>query len=113
MIVGIQIRIFSQCASLVILSTLYFAGDSMVNTDHIGKENSSLHGMPFSTYDQNNDPEKFCGSLHDAGWWFKYCYISFLNGLWGESSWRWPWYPVVLSGVDVRGTVMMIRPNLE
>ena len=77
----------------------------MVNT---GNSNGNLHGMPFSTYDQNNDPYRYCGSSSESGWWFNNdCAATNLN-----MAWEWVlWYPVVPVETDVRGTLMMIRPN--
>ena len=76
----------------------------MVNT---GNSNINLHGMPFSTYDQNNDPYRECASESGGGWWFNYCAAAHLN-----IAWEWvSWYPVVPVETDVRGTLMMIRPN--
>ena len=69
----------------------------------------NLHGMPFSTYDQNNDPYGYCGSDVGNGWWFNICANANLNVLL-ESGFN-VWYPVVPYGRDVRGTLMMIRPN--
>ena len=69
----------------------------------------NLHGMPFSTYDQNNDPHPGCESIRGSGWWFNMCAYANLNGPW-ESSFN-AWYPFVNYGRDVRGTLMMIRPN--
>ncbi|XP_078330773.1 fibroleukin-like [Crassostrea virginica] len=39
-------------------------GDSMANTKYTLE---SLHGMPFSTYDQNNDPHSYCVSSRSCG----------------------------------------------
>ena len=79
----------------------------MVNT---GLSILNLHGMPFSTYDQNNDPTRGCGSYSGSGWWFNdACAWANLNVLL-ESSFN-AWNPVVPDGRDVRGTLMMIRPN--
>ncbi|XP_078327584.1 techylectin-5B-like isoform X1 [Crassostrea virginica] len=80
-------------------------GDSMVNT-WISSHN--LHGMPFSTYDQNNDPYRKCASESGSGWWFNNCADANLN-----VPLELPfvaWYPVVRA-ISVRGTLMMIRPN--
>nr|XP_022311958.1 fibroleukin-like [Crassostrea virginica] len=79
-------------------------GDSMVYT---GMSRHSLHGMPFSTYDQNNDPDRRCGSYVGSGWWFNRCAYANLN-IALESVY---WIPVVPFETDVRGTLMMIRPN--
>ncbi|XP_022307481.2 fibroleukin-like [Crassostrea virginica] len=81
-------------------------GDSMVNT---GYSYHNLHGMPFSTYDQNNDPKSRCGSSRGIGWWFNSCGMANLNVPWETE--YFAWYPVVPDGTDVRGTLMMIRPN--
>nr|XP_022307527.1 fibroleukin-like [Crassostrea virginica] len=81
-------------------------GDSMVNT---GYSAANLHGMPFSTSDQNNDPRRKCGSIRGSGWWFNDCAYANLNVLW--ESMHFAWYPVVRYGTDLRGTLMMIRPN--
>jgi len=43
------------------------------------------NGAPFSTMDNDNDSEHFgrsCSMLYgNAGWWFKDCYTSNLNGI--------------------------------
>ena len=39
------------------------------------------NGMQFSTYDNDNDAYgDNCGYLHQAGWWYKRCYLANLNG---------------------------------
>nr|XP_022312305.1 fibroleukin-like [Crassostrea virginica] len=81
-------------------------GDRMVNK---GNSDFNLHGMPFSTYDQNNGPRSGCASPRGSGWWFNNCALANLNVAW-ESGY-FAWYPVVRHGKDVRGTLMMIRPN--
>ena len=78
----------------------------MVNT---GDSNGNLHGMPFSTYDQNNDPNRYCGSYRGSGWWFNSCAYADLNV--PLETVHWAWYPVVRHGKDVRDTLMMIKPN--
>ena len=81
----------------------------MVHTDFAGIANRSLVGMPFTTYDQDNAPSGNCGLEYGGGWWFNECYMCFLNGPWDDWGWGWPWYPTVTEGVDIRGTLLMIR----
>ena len=40
------------------------------------------HGMPFSTYDRDNDAGSFidCANYYKAGWWFNMCNRADLNG---------------------------------
>ena len=85
----------------------------MMHTDVTGIANRSLVGMPFTTYDQDNAPSGNCGLEYGGGWWFNECYMCFLNGPWDDWGWGWPWYPTVTEGVDIRGTLMMIRANYE
>ena len=70
---------------------------------------NTVHGMPFSTHDQNNPPIRHCNSVYNGGWWFNLCSYSYLNGPW--KGYIWPWDPAVVYMSDVRGTLMMIRPN--
>ena len=100
-------RICAQCTLLVFI-LFFFTGDSMANTKYTLE---SLHGMPFSTYDQNNDPHSYCVSSRSCGLLFNFCADVVLNGPWGDYAWFPEWYPVVHGGIYVRGTLMMIRPN--
>ena len=40
------------------------------------------NGQPFSTYDDDNDNHNTqnCAAHYGGGWWFRYCYHSFLTG---------------------------------
>ena len=39
------------------------------------------NGMPFSTYDQDNEKwGNSCAYVHQGGWWYKSCYEANLNG---------------------------------
>ena len=41
-------------------------------------------GIPFSTYDRDNDNwERNCAATYHAGWWYRSCHYTNLNGLWG------------------------------
>ena len=84
---------------------VYFTGDSMVNV----YGHDTVHGMAFSTYDKYTSPV-YCDPHYDGGWWFNSCSYTYLNGPWTNYS-LWPWHPTVDFMRDVRGTLMMIRPN--
>ncbi|KXJ08511.1 ficolin-2 [Exaiptasia diaphana] len=52
------------------------AADSLTNPDN------PINGMPFSTKDRDNDKSSSsCAAFYEAGWWFKDCHNSNLNGL--------------------------------
>lgn len=56
------------------------AGDSF--GDELNEEQSH-NGMPFSTYDNDNDMRFYdnCAQLFKSGWWFNQCFNSNLNGI--------------------------------
>ena len=54
-------------------------GDSLKNTGNDGIYNHN--GMPFSTYDQDNDRDpNNCAQEFKGGWWYNNCYTANLNG---------------------------------
>lgn len=45
------------------------------------------HGRPFSTWDKDPDPLGIhCAKAYMGGWWYKNCYKTNLNGLYGTNS---------------------------
>ncbi|XP_061190646.1 ficolin-1-like [Saccostrea echinata] len=83
-------------------------GDSFYNTTK--PEETSVHLMPFTTYDQDNDPSPGnCAVAYGGGWWYRNCYHAFLNGPWSSTQWSNPWGGAVPSGSDVKETIMMIK----
>ena len=51
------------------------------NSSESGDSLRSHNGMAFSTPDKDHDAHvDSCASQHRAGWWFKSCYDSNLNG---------------------------------
>ncbi|XP_061180656.1 fibroleukin-like [Saccostrea echinata] len=83
-------------------------GDSMMNT---GNPSYDLSGMYFSTYDKDSDRWSLsnCAAAYEGGWWFNNCRHAFLNGPWNSKYWQYPWNPTVMRGLDVRGTMMLIK----
>ena len=80
----------------------YFEIDGPANnyTLHIGQAQgprggsnaiANHNGMPFSTYDRDNDPMNItnCADDLNGGWWFNRCYVSFLTG--GHTDRRLNW----------------------
>ena len=43
-------------------------------------------GVPFSTYDRENDNHDtaHCATIYHGGWWYNKCHLVNLNGKWGE-----------------------------
>nr|XP_034334393.1 ficolin-2-like [Crassostrea gigas] len=68
------------------------------------------NNMPFSTFDADNDGCN-CPALYSAGWWFKCCHNTNLNGPWSQESWFFPWYPQFVNGTNINGTLMLVRPQ--
>jgi len=92
---------------------LYFgnAGDSL----------SSHNGLPFSTFDVDNDnrdgdyAERSCARLYRGGWWYGNCHDSNLNGLYLGGAHRSfadgvNWYTWTGYNYSLRKTVMRFRP---
>ncbi|XP_065942406.1 microfibril-associated glycoprotein 4-like [Magallana gigas] len=69
-------------------------------------------GMPFSTFDVDNDKSiTNCAADHLGGWWFNMCHSAFLNGPWQSDEWLDPWYMQYTSGTQVNGTSMWIKSH--
>ncbi|XP_062573489.1 fibroleukin-like, partial [Saccostrea cucullata] len=85
-------------------------GDRILNPDA-----PSLSGLYFTTTDRDNDrfPNFNCAKGFKGGWWYNRCHSVFLNGPWSSEDWDRPWYPTVESGIAVRGTLMMIKRQLQ
>ncbi|XP_061186852.1 ficolin-2-like [Saccostrea echinata] len=82
-------------------------GDSMMNP---GDSNGHLSGMFFTTSDRDNDQYGGnCAAVWEGGWWFKNCYVAFLNGPWSPKKWTYPWYPTIEYGTSVKQTLMMFK----
>ncbi|XP_056007182.1 angiopoietin-1-like [Ostrea edulis] len=92
---------------------LYLAGKSSGTLgDRMTKTTSSdaINGMMFSTKDRDNGRNYMdCAGEHFGGWWYNYCHDAYLNGLYGSSLWKQPWYPTIGDGRLIRETVMMVK----
>ncbi|CAG5123959.1 unnamed protein product [Candidula unifasciata] len=80
----------------------YFAHYSIFNVDnevlnyrmtvssYSGNAGDSLayhNEMMFSTLDRDNDKDsRSCATHHTSAWWYKSCYRSNLNGIWGKNA---------------------------
>lgn len=100
---------------------LYYgnAGDSLY----------SHNGMPFSTFDVDNDnrdgnfEESSCARLYKGGWWYGNCHDSNLNGWHLGASERGGMHRTFADGINwytwtgynysLRKTVMKIRPQID
>ena len=68
------------------------------------------NNMPFSTVDRDNDMSStHCAKYYTAGWWYKHCHYSNMNGrytvglVWFHQDWdEW---------VQMKKVVMKIKPN--
>ncbi|XP_044300188.1 fibrinogen-like protein 1 [Varanus komodoensis] len=95
------------------------AGDALSGGSSFDSQwSASLHGMPFSTPDRDND--RFlagnCAEEHKCGWWFNRCHAANLNGLYHKtgnytgpsdngvvwSTWRGLWYSLKYTAMKVR-----------
>nr|XP_022331906.1 ryncolin-4-like [Crassostrea virginica] len=72
---------------------------------------SNINGMLFSSLDRDNDRHSHghCAQNQSGGWWFNVCHDAYLNGPYGSSSWKQPWYPLFSTGENIKETTMMIR----
>lgn len=81
-----------------------------------GNAGDSLYwhdGMKFSTPDRDNDTgDKHCAQLYNSGWWFKQCFDTNLNGLYGKgvSHYRMSWFTFDRMHKGLKEARMMIRP---
>ncbi|XP_011189963.2 angiopoietin-related protein 1-like [Zeugodacus cucurbitae] len=67
--------------------------------------------MKFSTYDRDNDIYKDnCAMIFKGGWWFRSCYRSNLNGLYGDDKFGLKWVDIERRELIVFAQ-MMIRPT--
>lgn len=88
----------------------FFSEDRLVDNDAF----LNTTGMPFSTFDVDNDKSiTNCAADHLGGWWFNMCHSAFLNGPWQSDEWLDPWYMQYTSGTQVNGTSMWIKPHEE
>ena len=88
---------------------LHVSGYSGNGTDAL----SAHSGMPFSTKDRDNDfyARLSCAEQCQGAWWYKDCYMSNLNGVWGSDNDRgMHWGPITIEGDDASYTEMKFRP---
>ena len=85
---------------------LHIDGYSGNSTDALRYSNF----MPFSTMDKDNDVSStHCAKFYTAGWWYKHCHYSNLNGRYTVGV---VWFNHNIDEwVQMRKTVMKIRPN--
>ena len=96
--------------------TLYVTGYSYTG-ENVGDEFAEYHsGLPFSTFDNDNDQSSSnCASEYQGAWWYKYCYSSSLNGLnlgAGSSHPPWDgivWYPWISSKESAKSVYMAVK----
>ncbi|XP_062121202.1 fibrinogen-like protein 1 isoform X2 [Drosophila sulfurigaster albostrigata] len=64
--------------------------------------------MKFSTFDHNNDKRDYynCAVLYESGWWYNYCFSSYLNAPYGPKLF---WYGYIY----LKEIKMLIRPKEE
>ncbi|XP_049305760.1 ficolin-1-like [Bactrocera dorsalis] len=73
-------------------------------------------GMKFSTRDQDNDIYSLdnCAALFEGGWWFKECYHSHLNGVYGAQKIKGiKWHSSIARDESLKLAQMMIRPTVK
>ncbi|XP_062614772.1 microfibril-associated glycoprotein 4-like [Saccostrea cucullata] len=88
---------------------LYLGGPA---SGTLGDSMKNHNKMPFSTLDRDNDNYYTnCVGAHGGGWWFNSCPSAFLNGQWSSESRVRPWSPTVTDGREIKGTLMMIKPQ--
>ena len=109
----LSMRHFSDAVSNY---TLTIKGYSGTAGDSLSGE-YSLNGLPFTTYDRDNDSwYRNCAEYSHGAWWYKACTNSNLNGNYlGKSvhsgtgmtwlSWKNSWR-------SLKESTMMIRPRL-
>lgn len=70
-----------------------------------------INGMMFSTKDRDNDIHHRinCAYALFGGWWYNSCHDAYLNGPYGSSLWKEPWYPTIADGTLIKETVMMVK----
>ena len=51
------------------------------NSIQFGSEGWNLNGMAFSTYDNDSSNGDGCAQQWKGGWWYNYCMVSQLNGI--------------------------------
>ncbi|XP_078346733.1 microfibril-associated glycoprotein 4-like isoform X2 [Oculina patagonica] len=71
------------------------------------------NGHPFTTKDQNNDPEYYNCAVHYSGaWWYNRCYGTNMNGIYHQGQYKGTdgiiWW--AFSGYSVKRAEMKIRP---
>ncbi|XP_022314585.2 microfibril-associated glycoprotein 4-like [Crassostrea virginica] len=87
-------------------------------SDFHGNAGDSLtyhSGMPFSTYDNDNDNKTSnCAASHGGAWWYKSCHFSNLNGQYGLDDPRGIiWYHWLGYYYSLNQTQMMVRKKVS
>ncbi|XP_062583930.1 ficolin-1-like [Saccostrea cucullata] len=109
----VELQRFNGAKAYAHFSTFYINDeDSKYNlsvSGYNGTAGDSLYyhnGCKFSTKDQDNDKSstRHCATEYHGGWWYKFCYIANLNGLYAQSVWN-----TFISGEALQKTGMMIR----
>nr|XP_057918997.1 fibrinogen-like protein 1 [Doryrhamphus excisus] len=103
------------------------AGDALSGNYQAGvSEWASHQGIPFSTYDKDNDNyQGSCAQEDKGGWWFNKCHAAHLNGRYYPSgyysgltddgvvwyTWRGWWYSLKTSIMKLRPDSFKVNPS--
>ena len=72
--------------SLACLACQYIRLINQISSGNCGDSLSYHNGVPFSTYDRDNDADRrHCSTTFRGAWWYKACHYSNLNG---EYRWK-------------------------